>query len=305
MAHVPALLTVTLHVAVLPLPSAAVAVMLAVPAATGVTTPAVLTVATEVLLDDHVTFLLQAPDGVAVAVSVEVLPPQVSDSVLLLSDSEVTLVSCTVTEQVAVLSSVVASVPLVAVAVMVAVPALTAVTTPALLTVATEVLLDDHVTVLLDASDGDTVAVIVCVPVGQVKVLLVGLSDTPVTSTVPPGTVIKTSSMMKRFLLLANVTVVEDVQLEMVQVNVVAPDQFTAPEVLVVLYVLPLIVVLPDIVPPPETVTFKFPPSVFQHAAWKVNVTVFPLAVAPNVLVVMLPDFLLVPNLAEPKCWYT
>ena len=56
------------------MPSSVVAVMVAVPFATAVTTPLLLTVATEVLLLDHVTFLFVALSGKTVAVSAVVAP---------------------------------------------------------------------------------------------------------------------------------------------------------------------------------------------------------------------------------------
>ena len=62
------LLTVTLHVAVLP-PSSVVTVMVASPAFTPVTLP-LATVATASLLDFQVTFLLEASLGATVAVRV-------------------------------------------------------------------------------------------------------------------------------------------------------------------------------------------------------------------------------------------
>lgn len=64
--------TVTLQVALLLEPSAVVAVIVAVPLATAVTTPELDTVATAVLLLVHVTFVLVALDGVTVAVRVDV-----------------------------------------------------------------------------------------------------------------------------------------------------------------------------------------------------------------------------------------
>ena len=66
-------LTVTLQVAVLP-PTAVFAVMVAVPAFTPFTTPELLTVATAVLLELHVTLLLGAEDGDTVAVRVDEAP---------------------------------------------------------------------------------------------------------------------------------------------------------------------------------------------------------------------------------------
>ena len=62
-------LTVTIHVAVFP-PSLVFTVIIAVPAAFAVTTPEDDTVATDVLLDDQVTDLSVAFEGVIVAVRV-------------------------------------------------------------------------------------------------------------------------------------------------------------------------------------------------------------------------------------------
>ena len=64
--------TVTAQVAVLFDPSAALAVIVAVPLDTAVTNPVLLTVATAVLLLLHVTLLLVAFSGVTVAVSCRV-----------------------------------------------------------------------------------------------------------------------------------------------------------------------------------------------------------------------------------------
>ena len=68
-----AVVTETAHVAVLP-PSVVFTVMVAEPAALAVTVPSVETVATEVLLDDHVTALFVAFDGDTVAFKVLELP---------------------------------------------------------------------------------------------------------------------------------------------------------------------------------------------------------------------------------------
>src|SRR5659263_150546 len=68
--------TVTVQVAV-KLPCAVVTVIVAVPAATGVTTPPA-TVATAALLDDHVTILFVAYEGPTVAVIAPVAPPAVN-----------------------------------------------------------------------------------------------------------------------------------------------------------------------------------------------------------------------------------
>src|SRR5687768_10866841 len=65
--------TVMVEVAVLPW-SCVVTVIVAVPTATAVTSPELFTVATEVLLDDQLTFLFVALAGATVAVSCWVVP---------------------------------------------------------------------------------------------------------------------------------------------------------------------------------------------------------------------------------------
>ena len=67
-------MTVKAQVALLLLPSAVVTVMVADPGALAVTKPLLLTVATVVLLDFQVTFLLLVLLGVTVAVSCSVCP---------------------------------------------------------------------------------------------------------------------------------------------------------------------------------------------------------------------------------------
>ena len=166
--------TVTVHFAVLA-PSVVVTVIVEVPAAFAVTTPEEDTVATEVLLDDHVTDLSVAFDGNTVAVKVSV-SPTVMDRELLFRLTPVTdtFAAWTVTEHVAVLD------PSVVVTVIVAVPAAFAVTTPLEDTVAIVVLLDVHVTDLSVALDGVTVAIKVSVsPTVMDRELLFKL--TPVT----------------------------------------------------------------------------------------------------------------------------
>ena len=69
----PLAVTVTTHVAVL-FPSTVLTVIVEVPAATPVTTPALETVATEVALEVQVTFLFVALEGLTVATNVTVLP---------------------------------------------------------------------------------------------------------------------------------------------------------------------------------------------------------------------------------------
>ena len=147
------IVTVTVHVAVL-LPSAVVTVMVAVPAPLAVTVP-LETVATAVLELLHVTLVLDAFEGVMVAVSFPVLliPERV---IVVLSRETPVTGTVTVTVQVAVLSPTLA--------VMVAVPLPTAVTLPLASTVATEVLELDQVTLLSVAFSGSTVATSVEVP---------------------------------------------------------------------------------------------------------------------------------------------
>ena len=114
--------------------------------------PEVVTDATEGSLDDHVTALLVAFEGVIVAVKVYV-SLSIMDRVVLSSVIPVTsmTLAATVTSHVAVF------VP--ALAVIVAVPALRAVIFPEVVTDATEGSLDDHVTVLSVAFEGVTVAI--------------------------------------------------------------------------------------------------------------------------------------------------
>ena len=139
--------TTTMHLAVL---SPALAVMVAVPFLTAFTLPSV-TVAMASLEEVHVTVLSVALSGLTVAVRVS-SPPTVKDMEDLSRVMEVTSTKpfLTVTLQVAVLSP--------ALAVMVAVPSLTAVILPSS-TVATSVLSEVQVTALSVALSGLTVAV--------------------------------------------------------------------------------------------------------------------------------------------------
>jgi hypothetical protein len=150
--------TMTATFAVL-LPSAVVTVMVAVPFATAVMTPLLLTVAIFALLELQVKFLFVAVAGVTVATIVAVdVPPIIKLTADLSTDIPVTVV-VTVTATVAVL------LPSAVVTVMVAVPFATALMTPLLLTVATAVLLELQVTFLFDAVAGATVATMVAVDV--------------------------------------------------------------------------------------------------------------------------------------------
>ena len=128
--------------------------MVAEPADLAVTTPEVETVATDVLLEDHVTALLVAFDGETVAARVAVLPSSRLNEVLS-NDTPVTetVAFLTVTEQEAVLF------PSCVVQVTVAEPAALAVTVPSEATVATEVLLEAHETAVFVALLGETVGV--------------------------------------------------------------------------------------------------------------------------------------------------
>ena len=167
------MLTVTVHRAERFVPSAVVAVIVAVPLATAVTTPVLLTVATDVLLLAHVTFLLVALAGVTVAVSMDVCPAAVSVSEVLFSEMPVAGIGIlTITVHCAE-----RFVPSAVVAVIVAVPLAIAVTTPVLLTVATVVLLLAHVTFLFVALAGVTVAISVDVCPAAVSVSEVLLSE--------------------------------------------------------------------------------------------------------------------------------
>ena len=132
------------------------------------------TVATLVLRELHVTVLLVALLGITLAVSLTVpfRPYRVEVSGVALMP--VGWMVFTVTEQLAVL-------PLLLLAVMVAVPKPTALTTP-LETVATEVLLELQVRVLLVALLGETVAVRVWEEPVPVKLRLVLFRLTPVTA---------------------------------------------------------------------------------------------------------------------------
>ena len=171
--------TVTVHWADRLVPSAVVAVIIAEPLETAVTTPLLLTVATAVLLLVHVTFLFEALEGVTEAVSVAVWPEAVSVSVVLSSVIPVAGTGmATVTAHVAV-----RFVPSAVFTVMVAVPLALAVTTPVLLTVATAVLLLVHVTVLFEVLEGVTVAVSVAVWPAALNDKVVWFSEMPVAGT--------------------------------------------------------------------------------------------------------------------------
>ena len=128
--------------------------MVAVPAETAVTIPLLVTVATVLLLLDHVTFLLVAFSGNTVAVNVSVVPIVISAvgrfSVTFVTGTDAAV---TVTVQVAVLP------PSCVVAIIVAEPADMAVTRPLLLTEATDGLLLVQFTVLLVALAGRMVGI--------------------------------------------------------------------------------------------------------------------------------------------------
>ena len=183
--------TVTEHVAFFP-PSFVETVIVAVPAAFAVTTPDVETVATEVLLEDQVTDLSVALDGVTVADNACVSPTvMVRDVWFRLTP--VTAIGFTVTEQVAFLP------PSSVVAVITAVPSLTAETFPFESTVAMFVLELDHDTFLFVALEGETVAVSFSVPpISNDMVVLfklmpvtaMGLTVTEQLAVFPPSSVV-------------------------------------------------------------------------------------------------------------------
>ena len=144
--------TVILQTAFFPLPSFAVAVIVAVPFLTAFTTPLEVTVATALLLVVHLTALLLALAGPAVAFSVKVFPLFRVREVLF----RVILVTGCVT---VTLQTAFTPLPSFAVAVIVAVPFATALMLPFESTVAALVLLLFQVTALLLALEGAAVAV--------------------------------------------------------------------------------------------------------------------------------------------------
>jgi hypothetical protein len=168
--------TVTADVADLP---SLVAVIVAVPGATPVTTPAPDTVAAAVLLEVHATVrsVTTVPfTSLTVATRVVVFPAMM-----------LAVVGATATLATGMLVTVTAELPLLPslVAVTVAVPEATPVTTPLDETVATPVLLDDHTTVRSStvtpfASFTVTVKAVVCPAVT--------LAVAGVTATLPTGT---------------------------------------------------------------------------------------------------------------------
>jgi hypothetical protein len=155
--------------------------MVAVPEPIAVTIPVWLTVATLVLLDDQVMFLLVAFDGVTVATSVALDEPTSKLSVFRSSETPVTAIVATLT----VTAHVSVKPPSSVVTVIVAVPEPAAATAPVWLTVATLVLLDDQVTFLLVAFDGVTVATSFALDEPIAKLSVFRSSETPVTATVP------------------------------------------------------------------------------------------------------------------------
>jgi hypothetical protein len=150
------------------------------PAATAVTTPEELTVATAVLAEVQVTLLFVAFEGVMVAVSA-VVEPRLMLTAVGETDTPVTATFVLVTA----IWLVAVKPPLTVFTVMVAAPTLIPVTTPAALTVATVVLLEVHVTLLFEALDGVTIAVrVVVAPCAMLT--LAGETDTPVTGILFP-----------------------------------------------------------------------------------------------------------------------
>jgi hypothetical protein len=158
------------QLAVLP-PSAVVTVIVEVPAATALTLPPWVTVATEVLLLDQLKFWFVEVDGDTVATRVWLpLSTRLKVAVSRLTPVTDTAVSDTVTAQLAVLP------PSEAVAVIVALPAATAATVP-FDTVATEGSLVDQLTLLFEAVAGAIVAKRVSeAPVRIVVLLLLRLT---------------------------------------------------------------------------------------------------------------------------------
>ena len=123
-------LTVTVHVADLPLPSLAVQVIVVLPSDTAVILPLASTFATVALEDFHSTALLVAVKGDTVAVNVFVLPTVIVSLVELI----VTLVTDIVFEATVTSHSAYFSLPSVAAAFIVAFPAFLAIIFPVLST---------------------------------------------------------------------------------------------------------------------------------------------------------------------------
>ena len=163
----------TVQVAFFPLPSVADAVIVVVPAFFGYTVP-LLTVATVESEEVQVNVLFVASLGKTVAVSVELLPPTVRLREEEDNETEVTSMGLTVTVHEPYFP-----LPSEAVALMVAVPGLTAVTRP-FTTVATSSLEELQFTALMEAFDGETVAVTVEEP-PTFNVRVLGLRPTEVT----------------------------------------------------------------------------------------------------------------------------
>ena len=166
--------TVTCAVAVL-LPSAVLTVTVAVPAATPVTNPLVLTVAIPVLLLVHVTDLLVALAGATVAVRVPVAPT-LTLRLVGFRLTPVTATGFTVTFVVAVLP------PSAVLPVMVAVPTALPVTTPLVLTVAIVVALLVQVIVLFVAQAG-TIFIFTVTVFPTITDAVVAAAVNPVTGT--------------------------------------------------------------------------------------------------------------------------
>jgi len=142
--------------------------MRTVPVFKAVTVPFSSIVATDTLLEDHVTLASVASEGDTVAVRVSVLPflsvvdgrfivTAVGDTSVVISVVISASAAFTVTAQEAV------SAPSAVLTVIVAIPAPTAVTMPALSTVATDSSLDDHIRLLSMPSDNGAEAVSVSV----------------------------------------------------------------------------------------------------------------------------------------------
>jgi len=156
---VAAMATVIVHVPVRFVPSVLLANTFAVPVATAVTRPDEFTVATDVLLDDHVNVLLVAFEG-AIAVVICAVAPGASVVEPGINVIPAIKIGFGDTDTATVLYTFD---PSVAWTVMMAEPAATDVIRPELDTVATLVLLDDHESVLLATFDGIMVVLICCV----------------------------------------------------------------------------------------------------------------------------------------------
>jgi len=181
------------------LPSLVVTVIVTVPSAIAVTEPFAATVATDGLLDDQATELLVAFVGETVAVN------NCEEPAIIVVEVGVTLTPETATGAASTfIVEVAVKLPSAVVTVIVAIPTDMPVTNPFVLTEAT---LEDQLTEVSSAFNGKTVAVSNCVAPSN-KVVVVGETVTPVTSTGTASTVISDTSVKSPSLVVTVIVVI-------------------------------------------------------------------------------------------------